>query len=85
MTECLQHVICDSCNECHNCGDADPHTAVDSNVCSTCGLTIDICAGHETEDEVLDTLVSQASQPTLATLFKQALKTGALQPAVLYN
>lgn len=40
---------------------------------------------HQTEDDILDTLVQQASQPTLADLFKRGIKTGALKPQAHYT
>ena len=37
------------------------------------------------EDEILDRLVEQASRPTLASLFKSAIKSGAIKPAAHYH
>ena len=37
------------------------------------------------EDEILDKLVEQASRPTLASLFKSAIKSGAIKPAAHYH
>ena len=37
------------------------------------------------EDEILDTLVEQASRPTLASLFKSAIKSGAIKPVAHYH
>ena len=36
------------------------------------------------EDEILDRLVEQASRPTLASLFKSAIKSGVIKPAPHY-
>ena len=37
------------------------------------------------EGEILDRLVEQASRPTLASLFKSAIKSGVIKPTAHYH
>jgi hypothetical protein len=61
--------------KCPNCEEES-----DDKVCPNCGTTI-----VSDPDDTIDTLVQQASIPSLATLFRQGKQAGLIKPAQEYG
>lgn len=62
-----------------NCSNCGWHNDIEATTCPECGRPLSVA------DDTLEALVSQASVPNLALLFKQAKKAGHLKPVSDYG